>query len=367
MKKTIFKAVLLSVILALAIVSCVTSPQDDPLSGTAGSKGSPRSKGSPHSEEPSLSQQLLEEQRQEEAQRQQEAQQHEEKYASIPAEPENSFAFELTSDGRGIKITRYTGTTKALRIPSNIQDLPVLEINGFTGNTAITSVVLPPGITTIGEKLFQGCTSLTSIVIPENVTFIGAEAFKDCVNLASVNRFPDRIGASAFQGCRSLTGTIDLSSDKNNIGNNAFAGTGYSAVRLSLLGDLGRSVFADCLNLQEVTIIRIRVDNRGNPITEIPAGMFSGCTALTYINLGRIREISARAFSDCTSLTDITLSASVTSIDDNAFAGCFSLTTVTIPESVTRIRFGRNSFSGCSSLPIRTQARLKQLGYGDGF
>jgi hypothetical protein len=388
MKKTIFKAVLLSVIVALAVVSCATSPQDNPLYGATGTQGSPNStEGRDRGRESEINEQQRQQQTQEQAQKAQ-AQQQQEDYASIPAEPENSFSFELTSDGDGIKITGYKGTAKEVRIPSSIQDFPVLEISGFARNTTITSIAIPPGITAIGDRLFQGCTNLASVIIPNSVTSIGTEAFKDCVNLASVNRFPNRIGDSAFQGCRSLTGTINLDGD---VGSNAFAGTGYSAVTLSLT-ERGRNirarVFADCLNLREATIVgrdlggTMWVDVRMNQVqvtiedVSVPEGLFSGCTALTTVNLSRVTGISARAFSGCTSLTDIAIPASVTdgrqgyeyvSIGDGAFAGCFSLTTITIPESVTRIASGRDAFSGCSGLSLRAQARLKQLGYGGSF
>jgi hypothetical protein len=335
-----------------------------------------------------------------------------EEYESIPSEPESSFRIDLTRDGSGIIITGYTGTTREVRIPAIIQGFPVKEINGaFTRNTTITSVVIPPGITSIKDREFQGCANLTSVVIsesvtsiggsafqgcaklasvviPESVTSIGDSAFGDCASLASVSRFPKNIGASAFQGCSSLTGEISLMD--NVIGSNAFAGTGISAVRLYLFGDLeenwrgrskptsfpsniGNGAFARCLNLREVTIEGER-NNRaysvgnlsfaiGNFVSE---GLFSGCTALTTINLSRISGVNARAFSGCTALTSITLPGTFT-INADAFSGCTSLAAITIPASAEFSFPGNNAFSGCSSLPLVTQARLRQLGYRDGF
>jgi hypothetical protein len=41
----------------------------------------------------------------------------------------------------------------------------------------LTEVVIPKGVTRIGEKAFNGCVSLESIVIPEGVKEIAKMAF----------------------------------------------------------------------------------------------------------------------------------------------------------------------------------------------
>lgn len=41
-------------------------------------------------------------------------------------------------------------------------------------------VVIPEGVTSIGENAFKWCRSLTSVVIPDSVTSIGTYAFYDC-------------------------------------------------------------------------------------------------------------------------------------------------------------------------------------------
>lgn len=47
-------------------------------------------------------------------------------------------------------------------------------------------VVIPNGVTSIGEYAFFRCKSLKSVIIPDGVTSIGNYAFSDCKSLRSV-------------------------------------------------------------------------------------------------------------------------------------------------------------------------------------
>ena len=47
-------------------------------------------------------------------------------------------------------------------------------------------VVIPNGVTTIGEWAFSECSKLTGIVLPEGTVSIGDGAFNRCENLLNV-------------------------------------------------------------------------------------------------------------------------------------------------------------------------------------
>ncbi|MBP5242768.1 MAG: leucine-rich repeat domain-containing protein, partial [Clostridia bacterium] len=67
-------------------------------------------------------------------------------------------------------------------------------------------LVIPDGVTSIGNAAFSFCDRLTSIVIPDSVTSIGRYAFYRCSGLTSII-IPDSVTSIdmyAFQFCSSL-------------------------------------------------------------------------------------------------------------------------------------------------------------------
>ena len=84
-----------------------------------------------------------------------------------------------------------------------------LYINGvLVGN----ELVIPSGVTKIGDYAYYHFTNLTSVVIPDSVRTIGKYAFAECVNLTSVT-MPEsvtRIGEGAFENCNQITANMLL-------------------------------------------------------------------------------------------------------------------------------------------------------------
>ncbi|UTC24129.1 leucine-rich repeat domain-containing protein [Candidatus Comchoanobacter bicostacola] len=96
---------------------------------------------------------------------------------------------------------------------------------GISYCTALTSVVIPDGVTSIARGTFLDCSSLTSVVIPDGVTSISQGAFWRCTSLREVT-LPSgltSIGACAFWRCTSLR-EVTLPSGLTSIGACAFKG-----------------------------------------------------------------------------------------------------------------------------------------------
>ena len=136
-----------------------------------------------------------------------------------------------------------------LVIPSGVTEIGDYV---FLGYTSLTSVTIPEGVTSIGDSAFYNCTSLSSVAIPEGVTSIGYSAFEGCTGLTSVTipASVDEIGSEAFGGCTGLT-SVTIPEGVTSIGDLAFYGC-TSLTNAEFLGNApelgGSSVFSSVGN-----------------------------------------------------------------------------------------------------------------------
>ena len=60
------------------------------------------------------------------------------------------------------------------------------DVPWYENRTAIRTLSLPEGLTTVGARVFYGCNRLTAVAIPARVGRIGSSAFADCTALTNV-------------------------------------------------------------------------------------------------------------------------------------------------------------------------------------
>ncbi len=116
-------------------------------------------------------------------------------------------------------------TETVVLIPAAIEDVPITIIcaSAFNGNSKLTEVIIPEGVTTIENAAFLNCSALETVIIPSSVTYIGESAFQDCTALKTVviGDGVKEIGDLAFKNCTSLT-VLDLGNSVEKIGSGAF-------------------------------------------------------------------------------------------------------------------------------------------------
>jgi hypothetical protein len=137
-----------------------------------------------------------------------------------------------------------------------IENTQYYAIDQRQNKDKLVEVILPAGITSIGDSAFWDCTSLALTSLPAGITSIGDSAFYGCENLAltSLPASLTSIGNYAFAGCESLALT-SLPASLTSIGDNAFNNCENLALTslpasLTFIGD---SAFSWCTNLVSVT------------------------------------------------------------------------------------------------------------------
>jgi len=99
-------------------------------------------------------------------------------YPQQQTDPEGDFAFRIIGNGTAVEITGHTGSNTDVRIPAQIQRLPVTHIgNGAFERNHLTSVSISNSVTHIGDGAFSH-NQLTSVSIPDSVTHIRRGAFR---------------------------------------------------------------------------------------------------------------------------------------------------------------------------------------------
>ncbi|MBR4752212.1 MAG: leucine-rich repeat protein [Thermoguttaceae bacterium] len=237
-------------------------------------------------------------------------------------------------------------------------------------NKKARKVVIPPGVTSIGNDAFTDCVSLESIEIPTSVRSIGDRAFWNCSSLKSlvIPSSVERIGSGVFLFCSSLT-TITVA--RNNPEYCSVDGVLFQRKQKRLItypagrNEEGYTIPVGVLSIEiaafggcsflKMLVIPASVINIGNVA-------FGGCSSLTTIKIAgnnpeycsvdgvlfHRKQKRLIAYPTGREEEEYTIPAGVTSIGDGAFRDCQYLETLVIPTSVKIFR--ATAFDGCPFL-----------------
>ena len=206
-------------------------------------------------------------------------------------------------------LTKYTGPGGDVVVPEGVTSIGDAA---FALCYNLTSVKIPEGVTQIGKGVFMGCSNLTTIEIPEGVTSIGNEAFEFCNSLTSVT-LPSTLeflGENVFMGCSSLTGIVDKSDRFLKTVGGIVYNTNGTKILAALASASGE--------------IRI-----AEGVTKIPDRLFEYNDKITSIVIPEgVTTVGNYAFRRCENLASITLPATLKTLGKNIFNDCKNLVSV---------------------------------------
>ena len=204
---------------------------------------------------------------------------------------------------------------------------------------SLSSLVIPDGVTSVGNRAFWCCSSLGSLILPDSVISIGESPFWCCKSLKRlvIPKSVTCIVDSAFLGwngelicslpCLIYEKNVLFNKDKSKI--LSFRDTKITSYVIPAgVTSIGDDAFLNCSSLHSLVI--------PNSVTSIGKRAFYGCSSLRSLVIpDSVISIGNSAFCCCTSLSSIVIPDSVISIGDNAFSFCTSLSNLVLPDSVT--------------------------------
>ena len=205
------------------------------------------------------------------------------------------------------------------------EDIKQCDTKKAIQNKLKETLVIPDGVTEIGECFDIKCYRFESVTIPTSARKIGENAFSFFLSLVSVN-IPDsvtEIGSYAFCACQSLV-SLQIPDSVTYIGRGV-VNQDWRLKTITLpknLTEIGEYSFSNC-GLKHIII--------PNSVTKIGEGAFATTLHLKHVQLPKqLTEIGKYAFAE-SHIVSIAIPNAVTKIGENAFEDCKFLKHISIP------------------------------------
>lgn len=259
-----------------------------------------------------------------------------------------------------VKIGEYSffscAALTSVEIPASVSTIE----QGAFGFSGLKSLIIPEGITQLGDSMFNGCSQLVSVTFPNSLTSIGSFTFASCTSLTQISIPPavKSISGFAFYNCSNLS-SVAISESVTSIGEYAFAFCDFASITIPKgIISIGGAAFSICENLS-----LINVDEQNEHFKSIDGNLFSkdgstllqyaiAKTASTFAIPNGVETIKKCAFRNCSSLTTVYMPDSLDYIESHAFSDCDSLLSIVLPEQLT---IETNAFFNSNNLTIFTK------------
>lgn len=269
----------------------------------------------------------------------------------------------------------------------------------YVNGTPVRDLIIPEGVTKVGDYAFYGNQELRTVTVPSGLTSVGKDAFGNCwyldsvfisdldawyeVDFATAASNPvaqahylyvdfglitdlvvpsDRtqIKAYTFYGCSTLT-SVTIPSGIAAVGKDAFGGctelTGVFITDLQAWYEIdfaseqaNPTYYANHLYLDGAPVTELTPPE---DITQIKDYSFINCQDITVVALGdSITGVGVSAFSGCSSITEVAIGKNLIQIGENAFFECENTQKVHVPDMAS---WSQIKFANKYSTPVRSQ------------
>ena len=178
-------------------------------------------------------------------------------------------------------------------VSADLTNVESVGAQAFSGNSALSNVILSDSMERVEKEMFANCKSLTNVVLKDNVKEIMEFAFAssglETINLNNIDRIAEgafnntkiksvtfkndvEIGDRAFYYSQKLD-TIGNANNIKSIGNYAFALTSIETINLENVAKIGDFAFSNS-SLTKVSF--------GDKLTEIGENPFYGCNITSF-------------------------------------------------------------------------------------
>lgn len=264
--------------------------------------------------------------------------------------PASDFMYQLTEDGNGVLITAYIGTSTTISIPSEIEELPVTNINSLLSSSLnsyeeeefrnrIRQVFFPDSVKKINEYLFSRYKNLYYVRLSKSCSIIPSGMFEDCESLKYI-QIPECV---------------------TTIGDSAFKGTGFTSMTIpKTVTIFGKSIFSWCEKLENIEL----PDN----MNSIPSDMFSLCESLKSIEIPEnVKNLGDSSLYGCKNIAEIQLPKNLERIGEQCFYNCEKIESIEIPDTVTEIGSAAFGGTGITKLIIPESVNTEKVHYNNKY
>ncbi len=217
-------------------------------------------------------------------------------------------------------LVKYVGNSTEVVIPEGIT---CIGQEAFADNGVIKSVTLPDTVETIEYAAFQNCKALETVILPDSVRIMDNSVFYGCDRLKNVHIGSglERLGCGVFADCISLE-TVQISGSNPNF-----------ICSDGVIMDKEKTIVYQYLPGRNGTNYRMP-----DTVNEIKRYAFWGCDELQHLILpGALEELGEYSLTNCSSLQTLTILEPTCNIGLKAVEGCIALKQVEVPTSMISI------------------------------